>query len=124
MENEESKIIALRNSIQEGLNSTLVEDFDFEENLKRLKAEKRKMAKAIIRQKAINDLNDIWNYTFEKWSAKQAVKYYTTIKLTSNGIEQNHKVGKNMTELVITYLGKNLENIPYFTKLFRVNELT
>jgi len=44
LENEESKAIALRNAIQEGLNSSLVEDFDFDfdENLKRLKAEKRK----------------------------------------------------------------------------------
>ena len=40
LENEESKVIALRNAIQEGLNSPLVEDFD--ENLKKLKSEKRK----------------------------------------------------------------------------------
>ncbi len=42
LENEESKVIALRNAIQEGLNSPIIEDFDFDENLKRLKAEKRK----------------------------------------------------------------------------------
>ena len=42
LENEESKVIALRNAIQEGLNSQIVEDFDFEKNLERLKAEKRK----------------------------------------------------------------------------------
>jgi len=42
LENEESKAIALRNAIQEGLNSPRVENFDFDENLKRLKAEKRK----------------------------------------------------------------------------------
>ncbi|MBS3738270.1 type II toxin-antitoxin system ParD family antitoxin [Mesohalobacter halotolerans] len=42
LENEESKVIALRNAIQEGLSSTLVEDFDFDKNLKKLKAEKRK----------------------------------------------------------------------------------
>ncbi|WKK67028.1 type II toxin-antitoxin system ParD family antitoxin [Lutimonas zeaxanthinifaciens] len=41
LENEESKVIAIRNAIQEGLNSPLVEDFDFEENLKKLKAAKR-----------------------------------------------------------------------------------
>jgi len=41
-ENEESKSIALRNAIQEGLNSSRVEDFDFDENLKKLKAERRK----------------------------------------------------------------------------------
>ncbi len=40
LENEESKIIALKNAIQEGLDSPLVEDFGFDENLKRLKAEK------------------------------------------------------------------------------------
>jgi len=42
LENEESKVIALRNAIQEGLNSPLFEDFEFDENLRRLKAEKKK----------------------------------------------------------------------------------
>ena len=41
LETEESKAIALRNAIQKGLDSPMVEDFDFEENLQRLKAEKR-----------------------------------------------------------------------------------
>ena len=42
LENEESKVIELRNAIQAGLNSPRVENFDFDENLKRLKSEKRK----------------------------------------------------------------------------------
>jgi antitoxin ParD1/3/4 len=42
LENEESKVIALRNAIQDGLNSPIVENFDFEENLQKLKSEKRK----------------------------------------------------------------------------------
>jgi antitoxin ParD1/3/4 len=42
LENEESKVIALRNAIQEGLNSPRVDNFDFDENLKRLKVDKRK----------------------------------------------------------------------------------
>ena len=41
LETEESKAIALRNAILKGLDSPMVEDFDFEENLQRLKAEKR-----------------------------------------------------------------------------------
>ena len=52
------------------------------------------MAKVILRQKAIDDLNDIWDYTFEKWSAKQADKYYATIKLACNGIGQDPDFGK------------------------------
>ena len=42
LENEESKVLALKSAIQEGLNSPRVENFDFDENLKRLKAEKQK----------------------------------------------------------------------------------
>lgn len=42
LENEENRVIALKNAIQEGLNSPRVENFDFDENLKRLRAEKRK----------------------------------------------------------------------------------
>ncbi len=42
LEDEENKTIALRAAIQKGLDSPRVEDFDFEENLKKLKAEKRK----------------------------------------------------------------------------------
>ena len=42
LEDEESKTVALRAAIQKGLDSPRVENFDFEENLKRLKEEKRK----------------------------------------------------------------------------------
>ncbi len=42
LENEESKVIALKNAIQEGSSSPRVENFDFDENLKNIKAEKRK----------------------------------------------------------------------------------
>lgn len=42
LEDEESKTLALRAEIQKGLNSPRVENFDFKENLKKLKAEKRK----------------------------------------------------------------------------------
>jgi antitoxin ParD1/3/4 len=42
LESEESKVIALKNAIEEGLNSPKVENFDFDENLKKLKLEKRK----------------------------------------------------------------------------------
>ena len=42
LENEESKAIALKNANQVGLNSPRVENFDFDENLNKLKVEKRK----------------------------------------------------------------------------------
>lgn len=42
LEEEESKIIALRAAIQKGLDSPRVEDFDFKANLKKLKEDKKK----------------------------------------------------------------------------------
>ena len=42
LHDEESKIIALRAEIQKGLNSPRVENFDFKDNLKKLKTESRK----------------------------------------------------------------------------------
>lgn len=41
LEDEENKAIALKHAIQKGLNSPRMENFDFDENLIRLKAEKR-----------------------------------------------------------------------------------
>jgi antitoxin ParD1/3/4 len=41
LENEESKIIALRNAIQEGIDSQRAENFDFDEHLTKLKSEKK-----------------------------------------------------------------------------------
>ena len=41
MENEESKTIALRNAIQEGIDSGIAHDFDSVEHLQELKARRR-----------------------------------------------------------------------------------
>ena len=63
------------------------------------------MAKVILRQEAIDDLNDIWNYTFEKWSEQQADKYYATIKLACNGIGKNPDIGKEYEGISRNLLG-------------------
>ena len=52
------------------------------------------MANVILRQEAIDDLNSIWDYTFEKWSEKQADKYYASIKMTCNGIGESPDIRK------------------------------
>ena len=63
------------------------------------------MAKVILRQKAIYDLNDIWDYTFEKWSEKQADKNYTIIKLACNTIGENPDIGKDYVGISKNLLG-------------------
>lgn len=46
LEEEEQKIIALRNAIEEGINSGLTKDFNPDEHLKILKARKKKAEQA------------------------------------------------------------------------------
>ena len=53
------------------------------------------MAKVLMRQEAIDDLNDIWDYTFEEWSEKQADQYYVTIKFACKSIGEKPDIGKN-----------------------------
>ena len=42
LENEESKVIALKNAIQEGIDSGIADDFDWERNLHELKTRRQK----------------------------------------------------------------------------------
>lgn len=63
------------------------------------------MAKIILRQEAIDDLNNIWEYTFEKWSESQADKYYSMLKLSCLEIGQNPKIGKEYDEINKSLLG-------------------
>jgi len=73
------------------------------------------MAKVIFRQKAIDDLNHIWDYTFEKWSEKQADKYYATIKMTCNGIGENPDIGKEYDGINRNLLGlKSRKHIIFY----------
>jgi toxin ParE1/3/4 len=57
------------------------------------------MAKVILRQEAIDDLNDIWIYTFEEWSEKQADKYYASLEFACLQIGQNPELGKAYEEI-------------------------
>ncbi len=52
------------------------------------------MANVILRQEAINDLSDIWDYTTVKWSESQADIYYSTIKFACKEIGKNPNIGK------------------------------
>jgi len=63
------------------------------------------MAKVILRQEAIDDLNAIWDYTFEQWSEKQADKYYSTLRFACNEIGENPDIGKEYTGIRMDLLG-------------------
>jgi toxin ParE1/3/4 len=57
------------------------------------------MAKIILRQEAIDDLTDIWDYTLQKWSENQAEKYYNNIKQACKEISENPNIGRSYDEI-------------------------
>lgn len=76
------------------------------------------MAKVIFRQEAINDLTDIWNYTFKAWSENLADKYYDAIKAACEFIGENSNLGKIYTEISKNLFGfKSGKHIIFFHQI-------
>lgn len=63
------------------------------------------MAKVRLRQKAIDDLNSIWKYTFYKWSENQADKYYNLLKTACLNLENHSNLGKEYKRIELGLFG-------------------
>ena len=57
------------------------------------------MAKVVLRQAAIDDLNEIWEYSVAEWSEKQADNYYASLKFACMQIEKNPELGKEYEQI-------------------------
>lgn len=81
------------------------------------------MAKVLLRQEAIDDLNDIWAYTFEKWSEKQADKYYATLEFACTQIGKNPAVGKEYEGINSSLLGLRVGKHIIFYQIIAKGEI-
>ena len=76
------------------------------------------MAKFNFTNKAVDDLTDIWNYTFKKWSENQADIYYLMLIKTCSEITTNPQLGKNYDGIAINLYGfKSGSHIIFYRKL-------
>ena len=82
----------LKAAIKKGDESPDVENYNPKDFLNDLKKEKR-MAKYTLSQKAKDDIADIWEYTYETWSEKQADKYFLLLHKGFDLIATNPKIG-------------------------------
>jgi toxin ParE1/3/4 len=57
-----------------------------------------------IREKASNDLETIWDYTFDNWSLRQADKYYNDLIEAIEFLCENPTAGKSAEHLREGYL--------------------
>lgn len=53
------------------------------------------MAEYKLTNKAVEDLNQIWEYTIYKWSEQQADNYYNSLLNICQNIADNPSLGKN-----------------------------
>lgn len=81
------------------------------------------MANVILRQRAIDDLNDFWDYTYYKWSENQANKYYSSIKLACKKIGENPKIGREYFGIVPTLMGLKSGKHIIFYHILSENEI-
>ena len=61
-----------------------------------------KQFKYRISQKAVEDIEGIWIYTYKNWSVEQADRYYKLIFDEIEFITKNSLSGKSMVEVLIT----------------------
>lgn len=56
-----------------------------------------------VSKQAIDDLNDIWVYTFHRWSKEQADRYYDLIISEIEFIADNYLIGKSAEQTRKSY---------------------
>ncbi len=81
------------------------------------------MSKVILRQEAIDDLNNIWAYTYEEWSEKQADKYYAALEFACIQIGKNPELGKEYDEITKNLLGLRTGKHIIFYKVIAEDEI-
>ena len=76
------------------------------------------MAKFELTKKAVEDLGDIWNYTYENWSEHQADNYYQLFIESFKEIAGNPGIGKNYSVIVKSLRGlKDGRHIVFFREM-------
>lgn len=73
------------------------------------------MPKYHLTKKAVEDLADIWNYTFDEWSENQADKYYMLLLDSCQEVAENPNLGKKYDIVAEKLLGyKSNEHILFY----------
>lgn len=81
------------------------------------------MAKYSLTKKAVEDLADIWNDTFDTWSEKQADKYYSLLLNFCKTLSQKPQLGKNYDEINKDLLGHKANHHIIFYRIIQANEI-
>ena len=81
------------------------------------------MIKYFLSNKAVEDLSNIWNYTYETWSENQADKYYELLIDFCKEVSENPKIGKNYNKIDKDIRGYQASNHIIFYRTTVKNEV-
>ncbi len=77
-----------------------------------------------LTNKANEDLNDIWDFTFDEWSEEQADKYYFEILDCCQFIAENQYLGRNYKEIENSLYGYLInKHIVFYQKITKLDIL-
>ena len=75
------------------------------------------MANYVLTNKAVEDLSQIWSYTYDVWSEKQADKYYHMLLDHCQELANNPSSGKKYNEIAEDIFGfKASHHIIFYRK--------
>ena len=74
------------------------------------------MATYIISEKALQDLEDIWAYTFKTWSKEQADRYYALLIDEIEYVAEHNETGKLMDHVKQGYRAAKVKSHLIFYK--------
>lgn len=73
------------------------------------------MVRYHLTNKAVEDLAEIWDYTFDEWSEKQADKYYRLLLDSCQEIAENQNLGRKYDNVRAKLLGfKSNQHILFY----------
>jgi toxin ParE1/3/4 len=76
-----------------------------------------------ISKKAVNDLEEIWEYTCENWSVNQADRYYKLIISEIEFIAKNSESGKSMDHIKEGYRATIVKSHLIFYRIHTDNNI-
>ena len=63
------------------------------------------MPKFHLSSRAVDDLSQIWEYTYDEWSEKQADEYYNYLMNTCQKLAENSTLEKRYSEITLNLFG-------------------
>ncbi|SDF52568.1 type II toxin-antitoxin system RelE/ParE family toxin [Epilithonimonas hungarica] len=81
------------------------------------------MAKYLFTKKAVDDLSEIYEYTYEFWSENQADKYYGEVISFCEMLSENPNIGKNYSEIASDIFGFVANRHIIFYRILNINEI-